>query len=368
MARSGNQAPPGPPLSIPASAAGWPVWGHDAAVRELRRAIGQDRIAHAYLIAGPDGVGKATLALAFAQTVCCRDDARSDRTVPCGACLACRKIARGVHPDVQTFDLARQAAAAEKSGGKNTSLTIETVRELTSTVALRPMEAPRRFVLIDDAETMQGAAQEALLKTLEEPPSAVVLLLLADDAEALLPTIRSRCRLVPLQPVPRPTVLELLRAAAGPVAGTAIEATAVLANGRPGWALRAVADRSLVAEREAAVERGVAWIAGSGYDRLVAAVRLGDSFGKRRQEVFADLETLLGLWRDALLLRAGLPEHAVYAAQAGRLGALAGGWELPAVARAVGAVQACIADLEANVRPRLALESMVLEWPPPTPR
>lgn len=368
MARPAREAAAPPP--IPAGRDGWPVWGHDEAVAELRRAIGQGRIAHAYLLAGPDGVGKGALATAFAQAVCCQNEERADRTIPCGLCLACRKIARGVHPDVERFGLERQAAAAEKSGGKNTSLTIETIRELCSSVALRPMEASRRFVVIEDAERMQGVAQEALLKTLEEPPSSVVILLLADDAEALLPTIRSRCRLVPLRPVARETMLALLRAvaAAGGLPGRGLEAVAALANGRPSWALSAAADAGLVAEREAAVERGMAWIGGGGYDRLVAAVRLGDGFAKRRSEVFGDLETVLGLWRDALLLRAELPEHAVHRGQLERLDDLSRGWELPAVARAVGAVQTCLADLEANVRPRLALEAMVLEWPSGSPR
>ncbi len=350
---------------IPAGAEGWPVWGHDGAVAEMRRAIARERIAHAYLIAGPDGIGKGALATAFAQAVCCLNPGGQDGTIPCRECLACRKIGRGVHPDVERFGLARQAALAEKSGGKNTSLTIETIRELCSSVALRPMEARRRFVVVDDAARMQGVAQEALLKTLEEPPEAVVILLLAEDAEAMLPTIRSRCRLVALRPVPRPTIVALLEAAAavGRVPGRGLEEVAALANGRPGWAVTAAADASLVAAREAAVERGLAWIGGGGYERLVAAVRLGDGFGKRRSEVFADLEAVLGLWRDALLLRAELPEHAVHRAHLERLDALTRGLELPAVARAVRAVQTCLADLEANVRPRLAMEAMVLDWP-----
>lgn len=332
---------------------------------EFRRALAQDRLSHAYLISGPAGVGKRTLATLIAQALCCQSAERPDRGVPCGTCLACRKVARGVHPDVQRFDLASQAATAERGGGKNTSLTIETVRELSATVALRPMEARRRVVIIDDAETMQGVAQEALLKTLEEPPSAVTLLVLTDDVDALLPTIQSRCRLVGLQSVPRAVVLDVLRAsvAAGMIPDQGLEVAATGARGRPGWALRAAADARLVAEWEATVDRALGWIAGDDYQRLVDAVRLGDTFAKRRAEVFTELETLLGVWRDALLLRAELPRYAVYSTHATRLRELTAGWELGAVARAVQSVQTCLADLEGNVRPRLALEAMVLEWP-----
>jgi len=340
---------------------GWPIWGHDAAVDGLRREIVDGRVRHAYLIAGPDGVGKTTLATLFAQALCCQDPDGAASGVPCGRCLACRKIARGVHPDVQTFGLASQATRAEKLGTKNTSLTIETIRELCATTALRPMEARWRVVLVEDAETLQGVAQEALLKTLEEPPAAVVLILLSDDAELLLPTIRSRCQLVELRPVGRGTVTASLVAAG--VEPARADEIAALAGGAPGWARRAAADPKLSQARRDACERAVAWVAGSVYDRMVAAVRLGDTFSKRRAEVFADLDALLGVWRDALLLRADLPHYLTYRGFAERLSELARGWELDDLHRAVCAVRTCIADLEANVRPRLALEAMVLQWP-----
>ncbi|MDP9366287.1 MAG: DNA polymerase III subunit, partial [Chloroflexota bacterium] len=346
--------------SPPPSPNGWSVWGHDEAVDGLRRAVARNHVSHAYLVAGPDGVGKGALATGFARAICCQDDRRPDPSLPCGVCLACRKIARGVHPDVETFGLASQAALADKDG-RQTSLTIETVRRLSAAIALRPMEARRRVVVVEDAESMQEVAQEALLKTLEEPPPSVVILLLAADSEALLPTIRSRCRPIELHPVPRPVVAAML-AATGTDAGR-VEEIAALAAGRPGWALRAAADPALITAWRDGVERAMTWIGAPAYDRLVTAVRLGDNFSKRRPEVFADLGTLLGVWRDALLLRADLPHYLTYRGYADRLSELARGWELESLRRAVCAVQTCIADLEANVRPRLAIEAMVLQWP-----
>lgn len=337
---------------------GWPVWGQDAAVARLRQAVRHDRVRHAFLVAGPDGVGKTTLAQALAQVLCCQDRPAPD--LACGRCLTCRKIARGVHPDVQTFGLERQATMAETKT-KNTTLTIESMRDLAATTALRPMEGRWRVIAVEDAETLQGPAQEALLKTLEEPPGFVVLLLLADDAELLLPTIRSRCQAIELRPANRPAVAAAL-AAHGTQPDRADE-IAALANGRPGWAFRAAADAKLIKKREDAVERALAWIAGSAYDRLVTAVRLGDGFTKQRPETFADLGTLLGVWRDALLLRAALPHHLTYRGIAERLAELARGWNLDDLHQAVCAVQTCLADLESNVRPRLAMETMVLQWP-----
>ncbi|HET7094297.1 MAG TPA: hypothetical protein VFI22_12475, partial [Thermomicrobiales bacterium] len=273
---------------------------------------------------------------------------------------ACRRIARGAHPDVEVYDLALQARLAER-GGKNTTITIETVRRLRAATALRPMEGSRRFIVLDDAETMQDAAQEALLKTLEEPPPAVTLILLAADPEALLPTIRSRCQVHELGLVDAGEIAAgLSRRGIDPERARRL---AGLAQCRPGWAIRAAADSAIERERLAEIERAVDWIAGGRYDRLVDASRLGDGFARRRDATFADLETTLGVWRDCLLLRLGLPEHVAFPSQSDRMAALSGGWTAADVVRAIAATRTCLADLESNVRPKLATEAMVLQWP-----
>jgi DNA polymerase III subunit delta' len=339
------------------SVTSWPVWGNEAAVEQLRQEIVRGRVRHAYLVAGPEGIGKTTLTRSFCQALNCQEP--PEPGIGCGSCLACRKITRGVHPDVQTFSLASQAAS--QKGTKNTSLTIETVRELCATASLRPMEARWRVVIVEDAETLQGIAQEALLKTLEEPPAFMIMVLLTNDLELLLPTIRSRCQIVELRPVHRTVIRDGL-VAAGVTPDRAGE-LAALAAGSPGWACRAVEDTKLVEQRRQAVGRAFDWITATAYERLVSAVRIGDSFTKKRSETFSDLDTLLGVWRDALLLRAGQSDYLTFRGQRERLDDVAGAWTIEAVHRAVRSVQTCIADLEANVRPRLALEAMVLQWP-----
>jgi DNA polymerase-3 subunit delta' len=345
--------------ALAAGAATWPVWGHGATVRTLVHAIAVDRVRHAYLVAGSDGVGKKTLALAFASALACLEPPAPG--IPCGSCRSCRKIARGVHPDVQVFGLASQIAAAGKSGGKNTTLTIETVRGMTADAVLRPVESRWRVLILDDAEAMQETAQEALLKSLEEPPAYAVILLLANDAELLLPTIRSRCQTIELSPLPRGVIVHGLRERGE--APERAEALAGAANGLPGWAIRAAEQPKLLTERLASIEQAISWIEATPYERIVAAVKMGDSFTKRRPAVFRELETALGVWRDAMLLNTGQRRAVSFPSAADTIARVTGNLSLAAIHAALRSVRQCIVDLEANVRPRLAIESMVLQWP-----
>ena len=343
------------------AAAVWPIWGHQPAVAMLLQAVASDRVRHAYLFAGPEGVGKTAIALAMARALGCL--APIQPGLPCGECRSCRKIERGVHPDVQTFGLDSQIAAGSKTTGKNTTLTIETIRALTSTAVLRPIESRWRVIIVDDAELMQETAQEALLKTLEEPPPFAVIILLANDAEILLPTIRSRCQLVELALVPR-SVIETGLLGRG-VEQTRAHEIAGAASGSPGWAIRAVASPKMVGERVEAIERAVTWVRASQFERVATAFRLGDSFTKRRLIVYRDMEVVLGVWRDALLLKTGLPDAVTFPVVASELSDSVDRWQLRSIHAALRSVRQCIADLEANVRPRLAIESMVLQWPNP---
>jgi DNA polymerase-3 subunit delta' len=208
---------------------------------------------------------------------------------------------------------------------------------------------------------MQETAQEALLKTLEEPPSFAVILLLANDAELLLPTVRSRCQIIELSLLPR-TVIEHRLIAKGLQPERAAE-LAGAAGGAPGWAIRATEQPKLLSDRRESLERTLSWVKGTPYERVVTAVRLGDSFSKRRPSVFRELEMALGVWRDALLLKTGQQSAVTFPAAALELSQIAEAWSLAKVHAALRSVRQCIADLEANIRPRLAIESMVLQWP-----
>jgi DNA polymerase-3 subunit delta' len=210
---------------------------------------------------------------------------------------------------------------------------------------------------------MQEVAQEALLKTLEEPPPSMLLILLTNDLDALLSTIRSRCQVIELQPVASHAIQTLLLAR-GASEEQAVE-LAQLAQGLPGWAVRALDEPKVAAVRLNDVEQAIGWIGAGAYDRLVTAVRRADVFTKSRLETFAQLGVLLSVWRDAMLLNTGLTDRVTYRTLAGRLSELCARWTLADLHRAIRSVQICIRDLETNVRPRLAMEAMVLQWPKP---
>lgn len=160
------------------------IVGQSFALSILRRALDSEA-AHAYLFAGPVGVGKSDAAVEFAAGLVCPDRG-------CGECDACRRVREGIHPDVETV------------APEGTFILLDQVRAINDDVALRPFEARVRVYIVLAAETMNKEAANAVLKTLEEPPPHAHFILVSSYPEELLPTIVSRCLKVPFNPTPSP--------------------------------------------------------------------------------------------------------------------------------------------------------------------
>ncbi len=345
---------------------GWPVWGNTAAVRALRHALATGTLSHAYLFTGPPGVGRETLARALAMAVNCEriepGVTPEAETAPCGVCRSCRHIQRGIHPDVRVISLATQAAEAERKGTRNASITIDTIRDLKDEAYQRPNEGRKRVYLIAEAEALNDASVSALLKVLEEPPAHVLFLLVAPSADAVLPTIRSRCQPVAMHALPRAVVAEWLIAEHGADAETAAR-VAALAGGRPGMALALLAEPEQAVGSEG-VETFLAMVEAGG----IAPFRAIDALEKRwktggdeRVAVMTELDTWLGCWRDALLIAVGQRDLVTHRARMARLEQLAAR-PLPALFAALASVEEAVVRLDRNVNPRLALEAMVIAW------
>jgi DNA polymerase-3 subunit delta' len=186
---------------------------------------------HAVLLAGPEGVGKTTLALDLAAGLLCTDPDPAAR--PCRTCRACRMVEHGNHPDLHWL-------RPEGPGGQivigGTDARYRGVRNLIADLALLPVEGGARVAVIERADRMNEDAQSALLKTLEEPPAGVTIVLCANDEEQLLPTVRSRCARLRLGPVGSRAVEEIL-AEHGLADAPAAARLGRLASGRPGLAI-----------------------------------------------------------------------------------------------------------------------------------
>ena len=172
------------------------ILSQDTAVQTLRRSLRNEKTAHAYLFAGPPGVGKHLTARALASALNCTDQTDD----ACGTCNACRKIQKEVHPDVFEMGLPK---------GKK-SIPVDSVRELEKRLAVRPHEGRAKVAIIDPADLMTEGAANALLKTLEEPGPNRFLLLITSRQAHLLPTIRSRCQLIRFNALPNEVVESLL--------------------------------------------------------------------------------------------------------------------------------------------------------------
>ena len=338
----------------------WPVIGHDTAVDQLARAVSTGRVNHAYLFTGPAGIGRRTLATTFAQALVCTADTNAR---PCGECSACRRVSTGQFPDVTTLSLESQLATSQRRDSRNTVISIETIRELRSSVSLRPMEASWRVAILEDVDRLSREAYDALLKTLEEPPPFVVLLLIATEFAALPETIRSRCRHISLEPVPRDLVAEnLLQRGSDPDQAALI---ARLTRGRIARAIDLIGDTEALEARRASVEAGLGMI-GDPLQALIEARRMADRYrGGHRDEIQQQIDLLIGLWRDLLLQRVGRPDDVSNIDVIEWLDQLGATWSVEQIYTGLESCARALHDLSVNVQPRLALNTMVVQWPEP---
>jgi DNA polymerase-3 subunit delta' len=312
------------------------VRGHDQAKAQLRGAVARERLAHAVLLTGPEGVGKQRLAAALAALVVCQNQGEE----PCGECAGCHQVAAGSHPDVRVVGI---------PPGKK-EIRIEPIRELRAFVQLAPLTARRKVVLLNDAHALNVNAQNALLKTLEEPPPRSLLVLVTHAPGSLLPTVRSRCQRVHCAPLPDAIVRDILhRDCQVPESEAAL--AAAYAEGSPGRALQL---RRALGDRRQTLLSQLAELPDARYVRLVQMIQ--DATG--RDDPALPLALMLTWYRDQAV-------HAVGADEVGLRNAdlvadmPAGGAET-AVAHAEAVIDALARLRRGNPNRQLLLEALFL--------
>ena len=329
----------------------WNVVGHDSVINLLTQAVNTSRLAHSYLITGPDHVGKTTLAIQLAAAVNC-----AEPDPPCNKCSQCARVQSNQHSDINLLSV------NEEIGHK--SIGIEEVQEAARQCYLKPFEGRNRVIIIENANQLSLEASNALLKILEEPPPQLLLILIAPNPEALLATITSRCQRLNLRIVPEHQIAEALQIRWDTPKKDA-EELARRSNGLPGRAIEARINPSILQDQKQRLAELIAIVSGTLEDRLESADNLSKSFVQNRSSVQETLELWALFWHGILMRKYGLRDTDV------------SDWSTLVtpfnpqsmtdrqVVYAIKKIMTTTEMLNANVNPRLALESLLINLPYP---
>lgn len=341
---------PMPPLSpLP----NWGLIGHEWAVSLLQEHIVHGNLRHAYLLTGPQGLGRRTLALALAQALNCPLPSAPGQ--PCQVCHTCRRIQDQIYPDLSIIQ-------SDQVGGV---LKIDPVRELQRSLALAPYEGRYRVALLLRFEEANPNAQNALLKTLEEPNPQVVLVLTAQSAESLLPTIVSRCEIVRLRPLPVEQIGQALETRWNLPTDRA-GLLAHLSDGRPGIALQYHLQPELLEQRQGWLEELFLFLPASRVERFPFADKWAKDIDKKartKEELRNQLLTWLSLWRDVLLVSSQASIAITNLDWQPQVDFLAHALTINQAHTIVRRLEQTLDLLNKNVNTRLALEVLMLDLP-----
>ncbi len=361
----------------------WDVIGQERAVSLLKRAVESGRLSHAYLFVGPEHVGRATTARAFAQALNCEQRAKprteaggmiegaadfqsaGTEDTPCGECRPCRTIAEDKHPDIEWVGvggICDESDHRDHSADNSRDIRICQIRRLERVISRTTVDARCRVVIVDPADAMTVEAANAFLKTLEEPAPNTILVLLSAREERLRETVRSRCRRIVFYGVPRDDIERALQERWGAGAEQAGH-LARLSQGRLGWAVAALRDDRLLIDREKTLDDIESVLAGTLGDRFSYAAGLGSRFSREPQTVRTSLDIWCDWWRDVLVTAAGHEDLVLDSERLDTLRTQASQYGVAGALEALTAIMGGRRHLEEHASPTLAMESMLLELP-----
>ena len=265
----------------------------------IGRAIENGTVAHAFLISGPSGSGKSTLATELAAAMNCIEKNNSTKSLPCGVCDSCRRIREGIYPDVRTLHKAKDKA----------TLGVDLIKDFREDMFLSSTESDYKIYVIDDAECMTPEAQNALLKVLEEPPSSVMIILLAKECDRILTTIKSRAQFVAMSRFDDQSLAEQLLKESAEARALKVsdeerfKGIIMSSDGRLGLAKKLVSKRLAEenGESRADIIRIIKATSGRvSYKDLYSAI---SSLPTKRAELTESLERMMNALRDLIVIK-----------------------------------------------------------------
>lgn len=328
----------------------WNICGHEAAVAFLHEHTKPEKLRHAYLITGPQGVGRTTLALAFIKALNCLNPPAPGEF--CDQCLVCRQINAGAFSDVTIL------APTEN----HQDLRIDQIREMQQYLALAPYQAQYRIVLIQDFQRATAAASNALLKSLEEPPTRAALILTADAQESLLETIASRCEIIRLRPQPVAEAAKCLETVYH-LPPERAELLAHLTSGRIGAAVALNQNPDLATTYENALDSLEELLPASRRQRLQFVESLSRKKGSLREAATELVSIWLTFWRDVLIAASAAQIDLVNQDRQELIQKVAHRMSLAQVHAILETCEKALDQLEKYVNPRLVLENLLLSLP-----
>lgn len=318
------------------------ILGHEQIKEHFHNALMSEKISHAYILSGETGMGKKSLANAFALSLLCENQ----KTDPCGSCPACKQVLSGSHPDLIYVTHEKPA-----------SIGVDDIRiQINDAIQVRPYSSPYKIFIVDEAEKMTQQAQNALLKTIEEPPSYAVILLLTTNQDAFLPTILSRCVKLKLKPL-RDEVIKNYLSDTMKMSSVDAEVYAAFSRGNLGKAI-AIASSEVFHEMHQSMVKLLSRIKMMDISEILDWIKEIKDQGYDIKEC---IEFIQMWYRDVLLYKAAEDEESlIFRNEVRTIRDISTGSSYEGIERILEAMDQARVRLEANVNMELALELMLL--------
>jgi DNA polymerase III subunit delta' len=330
----------------------WQIVENTGVISLLQNSLQCGRLPNAYLVSGPEHVGKMTLALNIAQALNCSADVK-----PCRKCPSCLKIDSGKHADVQIVGLNN----SNLKDSKAKEIGIERIRDIQHSASLPPFEGKYKVFIIDGAELLSNEASNCLLKTLEEPVGNVIYLLLTVNEQSILPTVISRCQRLELKPLSCDTIEKNLDNRN--IEPFKAKLLSRLSHGCLGWAINATEDETLLEARSEQVKNILEVMQSGLEERFEYSSQLSLQFNQSRKTVFDELKLWLDWWHDLFLAKTANCERITNADYESEINKMAEIFTIQQIRVFINRIQQAITQLQMNASSRLVLDVLMLNIP-----